>query len=118
MNVQNFKMTKALILGLPLRNLGKKCHLDVAFVENHIVYHKEGVVFPPKGCGSCKACKLKLSILSPVHHLRSTCNNYLFSLVVWVDFILNFCLLIHLNPISKLQHAPLPQKCCKLKNVL
>jgi hypothetical protein len=29
-------------LGLPLGSLGKKCHLDVASVDNYIIYYKEG----------------------------------------------------------------------------
>jgi hypothetical protein len=35
------------ILGLPLGNLGTKCHLDVGLVERHIVYYKgKGFGFP------------------------------------------------------------------------
>jgi hypothetical protein len=35
------------ILGLPLGNLGTKCHLDVGLVERHIVYYKgESIDFP------------------------------------------------------------------------
>jgi hypothetical protein len=42
MNVQNFGITKVLILGLPLGSLKKKCHLDVALVERHKIYYREG----------------------------------------------------------------------------
>jgi len=39
-----------LVVGIskfPLGNLGTKCHLDVSFVERHIVYYKgEGDGFP------------------------------------------------------------------------
>jgi hypothetical protein len=35
------------ILGLPLRSLRTKCHLDVGLVKKHIVYYKgEGGGFP------------------------------------------------------------------------
>jgi hypothetical protein len=59
-----------------------------------------------------------LSILSPSHHLHSTCTNCPFSLVVQIEFILNYYLWIHPNPIPKLQHTLLPQKCCELRSVL
>jgi hypothetical protein len=42
MNIQSFGTTRVPILGLALRSLGKKCHLDVAPMENHIVYYREG----------------------------------------------------------------------------
>jgi hypothetical protein len=42
MNVQNFKTIKASILGFSFGNFGKKCHLDVAFMESHTIYYKEG----------------------------------------------------------------------------
>jgi hypothetical protein len=42
MNVQSFKTPKVPILGLPLGSLGKKCHLDVAHVESHKIYYREG----------------------------------------------------------------------------
>jgi hypothetical protein len=35
------------ILGLPFGSLETKCHLDVGFVERHIIYYKgEGGGFP------------------------------------------------------------------------
>jgi hypothetical protein len=42
MNVQSFKTTRVPILGLPHGNIGKKCHLDVAYMENHKAYYREG----------------------------------------------------------------------------
>ncbi len=56
MNVKNFETIKVSILGLPLVNPWKKCHLDVTPIENHRVYYMKGVVPPPKGCRSFKAC--------------------------------------------------------------
>jgi hypothetical protein len=41
MSVQTSKTTKVLILGLPLKNFGKKCHLDVAHAKNKKVYYRE-----------------------------------------------------------------------------
>ncbi len=54
---------------------------------------------------------LRLSLLNPSHHLHSTYTNRLFSLVMQIDFILNFCLWVHPSPISKLQ------TCYELKNM-
>ncbi len=87
MNVQSFETIR-----VSLGNLGKKCHLNVALwriTKNTI---GKGVVPSPKGCEPCKNFYLKLSLLNSSHHLRSTCTNRPFSLVVYVDFILNFCL--------------------------
>jgi hypothetical protein len=42
MSVQSFKTIIVPILELPLGNLGKKCHLDVAPIEGHKVYYREG----------------------------------------------------------------------------
>jgi len=42
MNVQNFWITKDPILGFPFKSLEKKCHLDVALMESHKVYYREG----------------------------------------------------------------------------
>jgi hypothetical protein len=42
MNIQSFETIKILVLGLPLGNLGKKCHLDVATMESHGIYYNEG----------------------------------------------------------------------------
>jgi hypothetical protein len=39
MNVQSFETKQILVLGLPL---GKKCHLDVAPIDSHKIYYKEG----------------------------------------------------------------------------
>ncbi len=61
---------------------------------------------------------LKLSLLSLPHHLCLIYINHLLSLVVQVDFILNFCLWICFNPILEFQHTFLPQKGFKLGNVL
>ncbi len=54
---------------------------------------------------------LRLSLLNPSHHLRSTYTNRFFSLVMQIDFILNSCLWVHPSPISKFQ------TCYKLKNM-
>jgi hypothetical protein len=42
MGIQSFETTKVPILGCSLESLGKKCHLDVAFMESHKIYYKEG----------------------------------------------------------------------------
>jgi hypothetical protein len=42
MNIQSLGTTKISILGLPFGSLGKKCHLDVAPMETHRIYYKEG----------------------------------------------------------------------------
>jgi hypothetical protein len=42
MNVESFETTKVPILRFPLGSLGKKCHLNVAPVENQKIYYKEG----------------------------------------------------------------------------
>jgi hypothetical protein len=42
MNIQSFKIVKVSILGLSLRSLGKKCHLDVTPMKNHRIYYREG----------------------------------------------------------------------------
>jgi hypothetical protein len=60
---------------------------------------------------------LRLSLLNTLHHLHSTCTNHPFSLVVQVDFILNSCVWVCLNPIPELKHAFLLPKCCELKSV-
>jgi hypothetical protein len=54
--MSNFKIIRVLVLGHPLGSLGKKCHLDVGFVENHKVSCREGNVSPFKSCKPCKAC--------------------------------------------------------------
>jgi hypothetical protein len=42
MNVQSFEIIRVPILELPLGSLGKKCHLDVAPIEGHKIYYREG----------------------------------------------------------------------------
>jgi hypothetical protein len=42
MNNQSFGTIKLLVLGLPPRSPRKKCHSDVALVETHRVYYREG----------------------------------------------------------------------------
>jgi hypothetical protein len=82
MSVQNFKIVRVSILGLPLGNpdnLKKKCHLDVAPTKNHPVKYKEG-----NGTSS-----QRLSLLSLPHHLHLTYTNHPLSLVVHDQFILN-----------------------------
>ncbi len=44
MNVQNFGTIRVPILGFPLGSPRKKCHLDVALIESHRVYYREGNV--------------------------------------------------------------------------
>ncbi len=57
---------------------------------------------------------LKLSLLSLLHHLHSTCTNSPFSLVMQADFILNSCLWVCPSSILELQHTFLPSKWYKL----
>ncbi len=42
MNIQSFGTIRIPILGLSFGSLGKKCHLDVAPMENHRIYYMEG----------------------------------------------------------------------------
>jgi hypothetical protein len=42
MSVESFETTKVPIFKLPLESHGKKFHLDVALVESHKVYYREG----------------------------------------------------------------------------
>jgi hypothetical protein len=36
------KIWASKVLGLPFESIGKKCHLDVALMESHSVYYREG----------------------------------------------------------------------------
>jgi len=51
------------ISGLPLGSPDTKCHLDVGFMERHIVYYKgEGGGFPPSpSCG--EFCEFELPVV-------------------------------------------------------
>ncbi len=51
------------ISGLPLGSPDTKCHLDVGFMERHIVYYKgEGGGFPPSpSCG--ESCEFELPVV-------------------------------------------------------
>jgi len=40
--MQSFETIKILVLGLPPRSLGKKCHSDVALAKTHKIYNREG----------------------------------------------------------------------------
>jgi hypothetical protein len=42
MNVQSFGYNKSPNFGTVFGSLGKKCHLDVAPMESHKVYYREG----------------------------------------------------------------------------
>jgi hypothetical protein len=42
MNIQRFETTKVPILGLALGSPRKKCHLDLAPIESHKVYYRDG----------------------------------------------------------------------------
>jgi len=117
MNVQSFGTIRPPILGLPLGNPGKKWHLDVIPMERHIGYYREVNGVSPQRFQAMWSLCLKLSLLSPPHHFHSTYINCLFFLVVQVDIILNFCLWIHLSPISELHITPLPLKCYELRSV-
>jgi hypothetical protein len=101
------------ILGLPLGIPGTKWHLGAGPVARHRVYYKgEGGGFP-----QVWAMVSLVSLCLLVAFSAPKCSNYaltnlLFGLckTVWV-----IELLVNLpNPISKLQHAPLPPKCYKL----
>jgi hypothetical protein len=41
MGIQSFKTIIISISKLPLGNSGKKCHLDVAPLENHRIYYRK-----------------------------------------------------------------------------
>jgi hypothetical protein len=103
------------ILGLPFGNLEKKWHLDVVFVGRHKIYYREGSGASSQRLRAMWSLCLRLSLLSSPHHFHSTCTNHLFFLIMQVDII--FFLWICTSPILELQHAFLPSKCCKLKNV-
>jgi len=99
-------------------NSDKKWHLHVVLMERHKVYYREGVVPPPKGYEPCKACVWNcFYYFYRTTFIYSTYINHLLFLVVQVDLILNPCLWIHPTPISKLQHALLPLKCCQLRSM-
>jgi hypothetical protein len=42
MNIQSFGTLRVPILGLPFGSLEKKCHLNVAPMESHRIYCREG----------------------------------------------------------------------------
>jgi hypothetical protein len=94
MNVQSFMRIKIPILGLPLGNLEKICHLDVALMESHKIYYKEGsgVSSQRLRVAGCVKFVFEVVLLNLLHHLCSTCINYPLFLVVQFDFILNSCL--------------------------
>jgi hypothetical protein len=78
------------------------CHFDVIPTENHIIYYKERSGVSSQRWQAMQSLCFKLSLLSSSHHLHSTCTNHPFSLVVHVDFILNFCLWNCSGPILEL----------------
>jgi hypothetical protein len=60
---------------------------------------------------------LKFSLLSPLHHFHPIYTNCPLFLVVQIDFILNYRLWIHSNPILELQHTLLPLKWCNFESM-
>jgi hypothetical protein len=42
MSIQSLEITRVPVLELPFGNLEKKCHLDVALIDNHKIYYREG----------------------------------------------------------------------------
>jgi hypothetical protein len=105
------KVTRVLIVGisgLPLGSLGTKWHLGVGHVARHRIYYKgEGGGFPKSGPWWILWVRVcSWWICAP------KCSNYaltnLFRLCksMWINEVL---VNLH-NPISELQHAPLPLK--------
>jgi hypothetical protein len=99
------------ILGFPFGSRGTKWHLGGGSVVKYIIYYnEEGDGFPQVRAGMSL-----MSLCLPVVHLCTKCSNYtltslLFGLCMsmWViEFFFNLPSLI-----LKLQHAPLPSKCC------
>jgi hypothetical protein len=90
---------------LTLKHWGHVYNIEITLMKalNHhitlIILHQHWVNFDSKGGGASLWC------------------NRLLSLVVQANFILNFCLWVHLSPVPKLQHALLPLKCYKLASM-
>jgi hypothetical protein len=96
---------------------GTKWHFGASPMAKHRVYYKwEGGGFPQ--------VQAVVNLVNPCLHVTHPCtkvlqlrtNNLLFGLCksVWVSEVL----INLLSPIPKLQHAPLPPKCCKPGNAL
>jgi hypothetical protein len=117
MNIQSFGTTRVLVLELPLESPKEKWHLDVVPTKKNKIYYKEGNGASSQRLQIVWSMCLRLSLLSPVHHLYLTYTNHLFFLVVQVGIILNSCLWVHRSPILELQHAFLSSKCYKSGSV-
>jgi len=102
MNVQNFRRTKVPFLGLPLGSPREKWDLDVIPTDKYIIYYREGSGASSQKLQVVWSLCLRLSLLSPLHHLHSTYTNCPLFLVVRVDLILNFRLWVRPNPILEL----------------
>jgi hypothetical protein len=114
------KVTRVPIMGilkLPLGRPETKCHLDVGPMANHRVYYKgEGGGFPQsKPWWVFWVWVCPWFVLAP--KVFQLCTS---QLVIWFVHIhvSDYVLVIFPSPISELQHALLPQKCCKPRNVL
>jgi hypothetical protein len=112
MNVQSFGTTI-----VPLESPGEKWHLDMIPAKRHKVYYREGSGASSESLQAVWSLYLRLFVLSSLHHFHSTYTNRPLFLVVQVDLILNYYLWVRLRPISKLQQALLPLKCCELASV-
>jgi hypothetical protein len=101
---------------LQLGNPGTKYHLGASHVAMHKVYYKgEGDGFTQiRAMVSFVSLSLLWLILTP--KMFKLCTN---QLVVWFMQcrVSDWLLVIILNLISELQHAPLPPKCCELRSV-
>ncbi len=83
-------------------------------MERHKIYYREGIGASSQRLWAVWSLCLRLSLLSSLHHIHSTCTNRPLFLLVQVHIILNFHLWICPSPIPKLQHTFLFLKCCKL----
>jgi hypothetical protein len=109
----NTKLWAPKVTGVPVVGISTKCHLGAGPVARHNVYYKgEGGESRPWWVLWVWVCSW--FILTP--KMFKLCTN---QLVVWFVqvHVSNWCLSLFLVPIPKLQHAPLPPKCCEPKSV-
>ncbi len=104
------------ISGLPLGSSETKCHLDVAPVEKHRKYYKGKVVASPKSRPWWVLWVRGYSWLVLAPKMLKLCTNQLLFGLCKSEWV-NKLLVILPNSILELQHAPLPPKCCELKNM-
>ncbi len=105
------------ISGLPFRSLGKKSHLDVAFVESCIVYYKgEGGGVPQVRAMVSLVCPCcPWLVLAP--RVLQLCTNHFVWVVCRPVWVSEACQLF-LVP-SRSSNTPLyPSKCYELRSVL